>query len=375
MLVDATSIPANRGGVARYIAGLLAGLRAEDRSVTVVVKRADLDWLRTEAPGHRYVLAPRYVSARPLRLVWEQLVLPLVVLTLRARTLHSPHYTFPLVSAGRTVVTLHDATFFSDPSAHGRLKRTFFRVWTRAARARAAATVTPSAATASEIARFVPDHRSPAVPNVVAHLGVDSTVFHRPSESDLARFRQAHQLDGREAWVAFLGTVEPRKRVASLIAAHAALTPGSAGEPVPTLLVAGGIGWDDDARAALETAGDRPGSPVRYLGYLPVDELRSLLGGAEVVAYPSIGEGFGLPVLEAMACASAVLTTARLAIPEVGGDAVRYVEPTVEGIRDGLAGLLDDDDERRRLGRAGVDRAATFDWAACARRHIEVYDR
>jgi glycosyltransferase involved in cell wall biosynthesis len=370
VLVDATSIPPNRGGVARYIAGLLGGLAAEHTTVDVVVKRADLEWLRTTAPGHRYRAAPGYVSSRPARLLWEQLVLPLLVLRLRARVLHSPHYTFPLVSAGRTVVTLHDATFFSDPAAHGRLKRTFFRLWTRLARTRSVATITPSAATASEIDRFV---GTTGVPNTVAHLGVDRAVFHAPSEAELAAFRTAHALDPSAGWVAFLGTVEPRKQVGALVAAHARLA--ARPEGAPPLLVAGGIGWDREARALLEQAGDRPGSALRHLGYLPLEELRSLLGGATAVVYPSIGEGFGLPVLEAMACGAAVVTTDRLAIPEVGGDAVLYVEPTVDGITTGLAALLEDEPRRETLGTRAADRAATFDWAACARAHIAVFTR
>lgn len=366
VLVDATSIPPNRGGVARYIAGLLRGLHDEGLRVSVVVKREDLAWLRAEAPDHRYAVGPAALSRRPLRLLWEQVGLPLLALRARARVLHCPHYTFPLALGRRTVVTLHDATFFSDPAAHGRLKRLFFRTWTRLARRRSAATVTPSAATAAEIARFVPGSR---VPNAVAHLGVDPDVFHRPSPTAVDAFARRHDLAPDTGWVAFLGTVEPRKQVPALVAAHAGIA------DAPPLLVAGGLGWDVEARALLERAGDRPGAPVRYLGYLPLEELAPYLGGARTVVYPSTAEGFGLPVLEAMACGAPVLTTPRAAIPEVGGDAVAYVEPDVDAIRAGLAALLADADRRSALGDAGVERAGSFTWAACARVHAEVYAR
>lgn len=370
MLIDATSVPPNRGGVARYISGLLTGLADLDVRVDVIAKPGDLDWLRGLAPVHRYHAAPNWTASRPARFVWEQIGLPRAVRRVGATILHSPHYTFPVSRASRTVVTLHDATFFSDPAAHSRLKVLFFRTWTRLARRFARATVAPSAATVSELDRFAGRARTATV---VAHLGVDAVLFHAPSADEVAAFRSTHRIDDGTEWIAFLGTVEPRKRVPELIAAHRALADRT-GTDVPTLLVAGGLGWDETARGQLEAAGDRPGAPLRYLGYLPIDELRAFLGGSRVVAYPSIAEGFGLPVLEAMASRADVLTTDRLAIPEVGGDTVTYTEPDAGPIADALEQLLAQDPAVRadRVQRAGA-RADEFTWAACARAHLGVF--
>lgn len=365
VLLDATSLPPDRGGVARYIEGLLSGLDTLGRPIDVVCKPSDVDRLRALGPAHRYIPSSGAVARRPVRFVWEQVALPRLARRLGADLLHSPHYTFPLLGPQASVVTLHDATFFSDPSAHSALKRRFFSWWIRRAARRASGLITPSRATADAVRSAV---GAPSGEMTVAHLGVDRSTFHVPDGSETAAFAVAHTAD--RPWIAFLGTIEPRKNVGALLDAYAVLR-AQRGGGLPLLVLSGARGWDADALARLDALG--PDSGVVEAGYLPTDELRSLLGGAEVVVYPSIGEGFGLPVLEAMACGAAVLTTARLAIPEVGGDAVSYAETDSASLADGLRALLDDDDLRRDLGARAVERAAEFTWEACATRHAEAY--
>jgi glycosyltransferase involved in cell wall biosynthesis len=144
-------------------------------------------------------------------------------------------------------------------------------------------------------------------------------------------------------------------------------------EEPPALVIAGGRGWDtriDEALAAVPSDLE-----VLLPGYLPLDLLAGFLGGAEVVAYPSLGEGFGLPVLEAMACGAPVLTTTSLALPEVGGDAVEYADPTAAGIAATLRTLLTEPERRAELSAAAVSRAAGFTWRACAEQHVRTYAR
>ncbi|ROS53033.1 glycosyltransferase family 1 protein [Frigoribacterium sp. PhB24] len=368
VLLDATSLPPNKGGVARYIAGLLRGLTDQGTSIDVVVKASDLPWLSAQAPHHHYVAAPRLVDVRPLRLLWEQIGLPLVARRRRVQVIHSPHYTFSVLAAGRSLVTVHDATFFSSPHEHSLLKRTFFTTWIRLGRRLAAGTVAPSRATASEIARF---SGSASGPVTIALHGVDPTVFAPPTDEATAAFARDHGLDPELGWIAFLGTVEPRKSIPALIEAHQRLRADS--PDVPPLLIAGGLGWDAEARGQLEAAGDVAGAPLRHLGYLPLDHLSAFLGGSTLVVYPSTGEGFGLPVLEAMSCRATVLTTRRLALPEVGGDAVGYCEPEVDSIADVLGRLLDDPDERAALALAAERRAREFTWGHCAETHLSAY--
>jgi glycosyltransferase involved in cell wall biosynthesis len=305
---------------------------------------------------------------RPARLAWEQLGFPSVLRRVAPDVLHSPHYTHPLLSRVPLVVTLHDATFFTDPSVHTRAKGPFFRAATRLALRRAACCVVPSHATADELVRVA--GADPAR-LAVAYLGVDTTVFAPPSAAAIAAVRSRLGLRAEQPYVAFLGTLEPRKNVPALVRGWAEASRSRPDAPV--LVLAGGAGWDTGLDAALAEV---PAElTVLRPGYLPVDELAGLLGGAEVVAYPSLGEGFGLPVLEAMACGAAVLTTRRLALPEVGGDAVAYSEPDAASIATVLGELLDDPDRRKTLAAAAVERAAGFTWDACAAAHIAAYEK
>jgi len=141
----------------------------------------------------------------------------------------------------------------------------------------------------------------------------------------------------------------------------------------PALVLAGGTGWSDevDQAVAAVPANLRLVRP----GYLHYTDLTGFFGGALVVAFPSTGEGFGLPVLEAMACGAPVLTTHRTSLPEVGGDAVAYTEPDAASIKTALRALVDDPAQRRSLGEAGYARSLEFTWAASAQAHMACYER
>jgi glycosyltransferase involved in cell wall biosynthesis len=366
--VDATAIPRNRGGVGRNLEFLIPALEAQGVRLSVVAQPHDVEWLSEAAPSAHVFSPGSLPGARPLRLVWEQLALPGIARREGADVVFSPHYTMPLFASVPVVVALYDAIFFSNPELHSRLKRIFFRFWIRRSLARAAACIAPSEATRSELLRWVKPRRDRIS---VALLGVDSGTFHLPSDQERA---DARELIGHDDWVAFLGTLEPRKNVGSLVRAFSELVDRSdidENYPDLVLALAGGRGWDAELDDIIAE------SPVKdrilRLGFVPNELLAGVLGASVTTVYPSLGEGFGFPVLEAMACGSPILTTRLLSLPEVGGDVAAYTEPDAASIASALESLFADPEGRAERARAGVARAAGFSWSASAAAHARVF--
>jgi glycosyltransferase involved in cell wall biosynthesis len=367
VLLDASAIPAQHGGVGRYVAELADHLAGADADLHLAVQLRDRDLFAGVLGADRVHPLPGWAAGRPARMLWEQVGLPRLARRLGAEVVHSPHYTFPLLGGLPVAVTLHDATFFTTPQLHLRVKARFFRSWTRLAVRRAALLITPSRATAEEVERLLGPVRVPIA--VIPH-GVDRSRFHRPDPAAVDELRGRLDLPGE--FLCFLGTLEPRKNVPALVSAWVAACADRA-DP-PTLVLAGADGWDTQLDATLAQVPQR----LRLVrpGFVPDELLPALLGAALMVCYPSLGEGFGLPVLEAMACGACVLTTRDLSLPEVGGDAVAYAaSPAVADLAAALGDLLDDPDRRKVLGAKAFERAGTFSWQASADAHLAAYTR
>jgi glycosyltransferase involved in cell wall biosynthesis len=367
VLVDATAVPADRGALGRYVDGLVIALCRAGADLAMACQRADEERYGRLVPDARVVAGPTAIVHRPARLAWEQTGLPLVVQQVGADVLHVPHYTMPLHPGVPTVVTIHDLTFFTEPDAHSPVSATFYRSAIRTSVRRATRLLVPSKATRDELVRVL--GADPTRIDVAYH-GVDHSLFHEPSPEQRQQVSDRLGLHGKP-YVAYLGGLEPRKNVPALIAGWAAAV-SDLPDP-PALVLAGGSGWSEEVDEAVASVP----AHLRLVrpGYLRFSDLPGYLGGALVVAYPSRGEGFGLPVLEAMACASPVLTTHRTSLPEVGGDAVAYTEPDATSIQAGLRALIDDPVRREALATAGHARAQEFSWAASAEAHLASYLR
>lgn len=367
VLLDATSLPPQRLGAARYILGLVTELAVLDEvELHVLTKRRDTDDLRAIAP--RATLHTAGHRRRPTRLVWEQTVLPVRLRRLSPAVYHGPHYTMPASVSCPVVVTFHDPTFFTNPELHERAKVAYFRRMSRLAAKRASRVIADSDYSRRGAVEYA--GADPARTDVV-HLGVDLTVYRpcvieREQDAD-ARIRK--RLGVRAPYLFWVGAIEPRKDVPTLVRAFAKLPPD-------LQLVLGGMrAWGADE---VDDAVERSGAAERILrpGYISEPEKVALYRGAKALVYPSIAEGFGMQVLEAMACGCPVVTTTGSAPEEVGGEAVSLVPARdPDALREATERVLADDDHARRLRDLGRSRAAKFTWSATAIATVAAYRR
>lgn len=359
---DLTAAPTRLAGAGHYMVELVSALARTGRiALDVLAKPVHVARVQQRAPTARVLESSSRI--RPVRLAWEQTGLPLRLRRLRPDVLHSPHYTMPMWSPVPVVVTFHDATFFTHPELHERVKVAFFRQSMRLAARRASRIVAVSETTRDGILahlRVDPDRID------VVHEGVDLEELSPPSQDELDAFRRRRGLT--RPWIAFIGTLEPRKNVPRLLDAFSRLADDWPGD----LVVAGRLGWGSEGLG--QALARVPAGRVHRLGYVADDERRCLLGGAELVCYPSLAEGFGLPVIEAMACGAAVVTSATSATGEVAGDAAELVDPEdTASLERGMRRVLDDDGLRTDLQERGRARAARFTWDRTAEAMLEVY--
>jgi glycosyltransferase involved in cell wall biosynthesis len=265
-------------------------------------------------------------------------------------------------------VTVHDLTFFDHPEWHERSKVAYFRRMIPAAVAKADVVLCVSEYTATRLRALCPGRAE----TVVAPHGIDHERFvpapARAAEDDAAL--RPHGI--ARPYVAFAGTIEPRKDVPTLVRAFAGI---ASAYPALRLVLAGGEGWG--ARRAREAIA-ASGAATRVLrpGYLDDRTLVALFRRAEVVAYPSLEEGFGLPALEALACGTALVTTGGSAIAEVVGGAALTVPPgDADALGRALRQVLDDAALAARLRAAGPTQASRFTWERSVAAHLDAYDR
>ena len=294
------------------------------------------------------------------RLLWTQFRLPQICSKLRSQLLFSPIPEAPLGSKCRFVVMFHDTIPLRYPTPKSLLTH-YFRYHVPRILCQAEHIICNSEATASDIREFFCIPAKKITPILLAY---DATHF-RPSKS-------VGSAGGGKRYFLYLGRHDPHKNLNRLISAVASL--GKFADC--RLLIAGAP--DPRYTPLLQTQVEELGlgGTVLFLDYIPYQQLPSLLSEALALVFPSLWEGFGLPVLEAMACGTAVITSNVSSLPEVAGDAAILVDPLdVGAIASAMRSLLNDDNLRAHLGAAGLARAREFSWQRAGEETRAVLDR
>jgi glycosyltransferase involved in cell wall biosynthesis len=364
--IDATALPPNPVGAGNYIIRLVRALAAlETEHQFIIFAQRSGGELIGELPPQRarWVAVPDQSPA--IRLLWEQVRLPVLAKRSEVDILHSLHYTRPLVLPCASVVTFHDMTFFLFPELHTRTKRIFFSFAIRQSARHADALVTVSENTRRDAMRIlgIPPNRIFTTP-----LGI-SEDFHPIADPALLEDgRRRYQLP--EKFILYVGLIEPRKNVPMLLKAYARLV--SQGDPPPLVLV-GRLGWMYEQVFQLVEQLNLK-DKVQFKGYIPSQNLPIVYNLAQIFVYPSTYEGFGFPPLEAMACGIPVITTAISAMLDNVGNAGLLIPPQDEtALSQAIQTLLSDNSLRDHLSRAGRLRAAEFTWQRTAMETLKVY--
>ena len=357
--MDSRALLAERTGIGTYTQAIARGLAALDRN------EIGLFSPRTLADYPREPRISVHADQHPFGLAWVQGTLPRRLeawgaqVLLAALTIGPGRGTTPIVSV------VHDLTPISHPEWHAtRTLVGFVPLWERTVE-RAARFLCVSDTTAKDLVARYPE----TAPRVrVAKNGVDRDFFF-PADEPAARQRTRQRYAGGQRYILYLGTLEPRKNVEALVVACERLWGKRRSRP--DLVLAGGAGWKTGAlhrRIARSAYRDK----IHVTGYAARDAARALYRAAEVFVYPSLFEGFGLPILEAMACGIPVVASTADALLEVGGDAALYAPPRDPSeLARQIERALDDEELRERAHIAGPNRAAAFSWEAAAARTAE----
>lgn len=349
---------AKREGTGTYIRNLL----------TALAQHPEIEWITFARPRPRYVRRLPRPLARIvlgiLSIIWLQLVLPLQARRQRLDVFHAPAFIAPLFLACPCVLTLLDATEYAVAKPQDRFWNLYVRVLATLGARRAARVITISQHAARDLQHFfhVPHNKLR-----ITYLGV-APHFRRLAPTNTTRSLHEYVVD--EPYLLFVGAGDARKNYHTLLDALRLLR--AQGQARLPLVITGKVTPEFRQLASDDTA--HGGVDVRFLGFVPEQTLVALYNRAVLLAYPSHHEGFGLPVLEAMACGCPVICANTSALPEIAGDAALLIDPDNPiSLAAAIAAVLSEPTCAAQLRAKGLQRASGFTWAHTAATTLAIY--
>jgi glycosyltransferase involved in cell wall biosynthesis len=354
-------------GINGYIYELLNRLPALSQDEPALELVAYLHEAAFRPPVGLQVVRSRWDTSNPWRrILWEQTAL--VRHSRSLDLLHAMAFAVPLAAACPTVVTVHDLSFIRFPDAFRPLNRMYLTALTRVSVKRAQRVIVGAESTRRDVIELCSAQPERVV---IVPYGVTGAFSPAPPDA-VAAFRQRKGLP--ERFILFLGTLEPRKNIGRLIEAYATLRARRAnGTETPKLVIAGAKGWHYERLFTRVTELGLT-EDILFAGYVAAEDLPWWYRAASLFVFPSLFEGFGLPVLEAMACGTPTITSNVSSLPEVAGDAAILVDPyDQEGLASAMERVLNQPDLARELSVAGVRQAQQFPWSRTAAETAAVY--
>lgn len=361
---DATATPNELAGAGYYVKELLHELDVrQEFEFTIITRKNDKERFKEFAPNAEILnVSP---DGKMGRIYFQTFKLGPIIDLLEVDVFHGPHYQVPKNMKTKSVVTVHDMTLLTHKDFHTALKTQFFSRVIPSSIEQSKSVITVSHSTADDIKRLIPNHRE----IYVAPLGVDTKRFNPKKEKNELQALNARGIAGN--YIGFLGLFEPRKSVPTLVNAFSNIA-----ELYPDLklVLAGGRGWG--AKEIRESILDS-GIATRIItpGRLSNEEVGPFIRNCKVFVYPSLYEGFGMPVLEAMACGAATITTNSSSLKEVAGSGALLFEPgDVAGLEKILISLLDNQELSSQMSAKALVRSQDFTWKKCAQVHLDAYE-
>jgi glycosyltransferase involved in cell wall biosynthesis len=364
--IDAHSVGAQLAGNESYAVNLIEALAEIDQT--------NLYTLYVTRPAGIDRFANRWSNFK-VRQTLPHTPLVRIPLTLSAELRRHPvdvlhvQFTAPPFAPCPVVTTIHDLSFEHLPETFKRRSRAQLRLTVRRTARKAALILTLSEFSRRDIIETY----AVGSERVIVTPAAAPTHF-KPvtSETELEKTRERYGIGAN--YLLSLGSIQPRKNLTRLIEAFQQLRKSRPDDELPQLVIAGKRGWLDDEvfRAAQQ---DSLNGSVKFIGYVPEEDLPALYSGAMCFVYPSYFEGFGLPVLEAMQCGAPVIAGNQTSLPEVAGDAALLFDPfDTRALGEAIARVIDHPDYRADLRARGLKRAAEFSWTATARLTLKAYD-
>jgi len=356
-----------KAGIGNYVVNLVKELSKIDKSnnYLIIANKDNADFFDLNNKNFETFIAPKYTTIKLLRLLWEQLKLPFILKKNNVDLLHSPGFVAPLIKTTKSVVTIHDMTFFSHAKYHTIFKQIYFGKMIPLSARNTDAIIADSNNTKEEIGKYldIPGNKITTV-----YLGAGKEF--KPIRKTTAQKILLDKYGIHHKFVLFVGMIEPRKNLARLVEAFK-----NAKDRNTKLVIVGKKGWHtkelSNTIKKVELQND-----VIFTGYVPDEDLIMFYNATEFFIYPSLYEGFGIPVIEAMACGCPVITSNISSMKEISGDSAILVEPqNVENITTAIKKLLKNKSLRKELSKSGIERAKFFTWKITAEKTLDVYNK